>query len=59
MSTHIIAGIDNVFSATLNKDKKSVNFIELCDYYYEQDVTKEEMTSLISDLTKLLNQMED
>jgi hypothetical protein len=51
--------VDNVVAFDLSSDRRHVIVIEMCDYYYSDELTKSELESLIRSLSMLSLQMEE
>lgn len=49
---------ENVISIELSEDKKTVECVDGCDFYYKKKLTKDELKKLIEELGELLNKME-
>lgn len=48
----------SVVSFGLSHDKRRLNVIECCDYYYNEEMTRLEAQQLIRELTALVEQMD-
>jgi hypothetical protein len=46
-----------IVAITLSKDKQSVEFMEACDHYYKESLSKDAISTLISELTDIHSQM--
>lgn len=55
---NILDKVGRVFVTSLSYDKKHINFMEACDYWYDVDLDRNELDQLIHELTKLRKQME-
>lgn len=49
----------NIVVFELSADKKTVNILECCDYYHNEDYSKSDLAKLIAELQELHAQMVD
>jgi uncharacterized protein Yka (UPF0111/DUF47 family) len=48
-----------IFDVELNADKTKIKFTEACDHWFSVELSKAELSELIADLEKILDQMEE
>lgn len=50
---------EKVFRIELSEDKKTASILEACDQWFGVDLSKQELGQLISELSKILNEMSE